>query len=78
MNKKSHSLVKLHPFYILYHLIDMIEVYYHSEQVLDLNQMLERLCPFLENEKSRETGKNIINKYELKKTKKIRKFNQNG
>jgi hypothetical protein len=40
--------------------------------------MLERLCPFLEDEKSRETGKNITNKYELKKTKKIRKFNKNS
>lgn len=40
--------------------------------------MLEGLCPFLEDEKRRETGKNITNKYELKKTKKIRKFNKNS
>lgn len=49
MNKNSHRLSKLHPFYLLYHMIDMIEVYYHREQIEDLNQMFERLYPFIEN-----------------------------
>lgn len=50
MKKNYNRLTKMHPFYLIYHLIDIIEVYYDSEQVKDLTEMFERMCPFIENE----------------------------
>lgn len=49
MKKNYNRLIKMHPFYLIYHLIDIIEVYYDSEQVKDLTEMFERMCPFIDN-----------------------------
>lgn len=39
--------------------------------------MFEKFCPFLEDNKNTEKGKNNLSKYELKKTKGIRKIHRN-
>lgn len=71
--QSARYLSQIHPLHMIYHYSDFLRLHYNSKEVTDLYELLEKIAPEVGEGHTFMNLKNSSLKYELKKTKRIRK-----